>query len=739
MTLSGGGPGKNVSSGLRTAVYVGAVLLGFAIVLARVYSLQITQGAEFAKRSLENFIQTKRLQHDRGEIVDRKGRVLVTNRPAYNVTITPVFLPRTERTLAAIGRAVGLSQEEALAAAVALRRSAEEDGPPTLLARDLGAAAVRALRAAQARLEVPLDAVPVIETLGDDEPSYAAYMDPATFPSVARVFRRLRAILRLSKKEIGAIEKRVRGSQGLSRYKDVVVRSDVKRAVAERLTLEVELGDLPGVSVREGRARTYRDGQTAAHLLGYVNELSPQELEARRDLGYRLGDNIGRRGVERAFEEALRGLDGEEPVVVDSKGRAQISGFARDLRSVGERVQPRPGNRVTLTIDLDIQRAAESAFPGAAGSVVVMDVHTGRLLAITSTPTFDPNLVSGVFDPKEKARLDGMQALRPWRFRPIQDHYAPGSTFKVATAWAALADKSVSLTEKIRCNGAFKLGRTRFRCWRAGGHGGVDLVNSLKKSCDVFYYTLGHRVGLDPIADAARKLGLGGRTGIPLAGESPGIMPTARWYDENLPEGYTGGAAVNASIGQGAVAITPLQLVVAYATIANGGTVWRPQIALKIESVDGTAVRHFDPVVVRKLAFEEAHLTAIRAGLHGVVNEPGGTAYWRRLRTLPVAGKTGTAQVAKLGALRLKASEYPFHLRDHAWFAAYAPSEDPQIAVVVLNEHGGHGGSGAAPTAMAVVKAWDELRRAQAGLQGSTPGLGVRYAASGDEPWSGSD
>ena len=729
MSLSGGGPGKNIRTPWRTGLYVAVVMIGFVVVLGRLYDIQIKQGHQFAKLSRENFVQTKRLIHDRGEIVDRQGRVLVTNRPAYNITITPVFLPKTERAIRRLGRAIGLAAEEATAVAVALRGSAEESGPSVLLARDLGSEAVHALRQTQERLEVPLDAVPVIQD-GLDPNRFAAYVDPSRFPSLPLVLRRLGEVLALEPDQLTALAARVRSSRGLSRYKEISVRPDVPSALAERLNLEVELGDLPGVSVREVRARLYRAGQTAAHLLGYVNELSPKELDERREQGYRLGDNTGRRGVERAFEEQLRGIDGETPVVVDSKGRAQSTAFAKDLSTLGRHIRPRAGNRVTLTIDLELQQAAERSFPGRAGAVVVMEVQTGRLLAITSTPTFDPNLVSGVFDPKEKARLDSMRALRPWRFRPIQDHYAPGSTFKVATAWAALRKNVVGLGVTIRCTGAYRLGDTRFRCWKAGGHGLVEIHDPLKKSCDVYYYTLGHRLGLDPIAEAAKALGLGGRTGIPIAGESPGIMPTVAWYDEHVPGGYTGGAAVNASIGQGAVALTPLHLTVAYAAIANGGTVWVPQIARKIESVDGASVRHFPPQAARQLEFDPAHLAAIRTGLDRVVNERGGTAYWRRSRIVPAAGKTGTAQVAKLGATRVKAKDMPFHLRDHAWFAAYAPAEDPQIAVVVLNEHGGHGGSGAAPTAMAVIDAWHAQRQKTAGLIAPGGALAVAYVSS---------
>ena len=304
--------------------------VAFGVVITRLYGVQIQQGSEFTRQSWENFVQTKRLEHARGEILDRQGRVLVTNRPSFNVTVTPAFLPNTVRALRRLGWAVGLSRSESKAVTVAFSRSVQERGPPILLARDLPEAAVGSLRRIQAELDVPLEAVPIVRAPATgEEDSFAAYLDPETFPSVTRVFRRLETVMGLDEKERVRLNRRARHARGLRRYREITVRRDVLPAVAERVTLEVELGDLAGVAVRESRSRDYRYGKLAAHLLGYVNELSPRELEARREQGYRLGDLIGRRGVERAFEEELRGVDGFEPIVVDSRGRAQHSGLAQ--------------------------------------------------------------------------------------------------------------------------------------------------------------------------------------------------------------------------------------------------------------------------------------------------------------------------------------------------------------------------------------------------------------------------
>lgn len=700
-------------SPIKLGVMVILAIIAYSVIIVQLYRVQIKSFDEWAEKSRGNSVQSKRIEHDRGEIVDREGRVLVTNRPSVKIELTPAFFPKTSRMVTRLGSIAGLDAKKSAAVLQALERAAEEIGPPILLARDLSPEEVRALQAEQRALELPLRSVVIIEMPPPNPPDlYAAYLDPTQFPTAARVIHRLKERMDLTPGEVSVLKKKVASAQGLDIYLPIVVRRDVSQEIEERVLQDVLLGDVPGVSVDHAKSRHYELEDLGAHLLGYVNELSPQELDERREAGYKLGDSIGRRGVEKTFEGSLRGVDGHEPMVVDSKGRPQQSTYAQKLEEeIGEYEKPRAGDRVWLTVDLDVQAAAEKAFPGTAGSVVVMEVATGRVLALTSTPSFNPNLVTGFFDPREKKRLDENKRLRPWRFRAIQDHFAPGSTFKVVTAIAALTRGVTNDREAISCRGAFTLGSSRFRCWKDAGHGPLNVVGALEKSCDVYFYTMGARLGLDPIAAVALELGFGGPTGIPLDGESPGIAPSSAWYKKHLPEGYTLGAAVNVSVGQGATTATPIQLAVAYAALANGGTVFEPQIGLKIEPTDGSPAQEIPPKIKRELKIPPQVLQLVQDGLRRVVNDPGGTAYRRRLADIEVSGKTGTAQVAKLKGRGIKLEDIPWHLRDHAWFAAYAPSTIPEIVVVVLNEHGGGGSSAAAPAAMQVIHAWWEKKQ----------------------------
>jgi penicillin-binding protein 2 len=347
-----------------------------------------------------------------------------------------------------------------------------------------------------------------------------------------------------------------------------------------------------------------------------------------------------------------------------------------------------------------------------------MDAKTGFLLTLVDRPAPDPNKMSGRITAAELAAIHS-DPLQPELFRAIQQHYHPGSTFKSVTSIAALEEGVYKPNTSIFCPGHFSMGAARWRCDKETGHGYVDFQHALGASCDVFFYQAGALLGADHIAKWARKVGLGAPTGFDIAGEISGVIPDAAWHDAHVPGGYQRGMAVNLSIGQGDVNVTPMQQLVFYGALATG-KIWRPQVVLRVEDADGKVLQSFAPDVRSTLDIQPSTRKTVIDGLLAAVNEPYGTGNFVRLRELKdvpvtVAGKTGTAQVVKLGAKRLRAEQVSYFERDHAWFAAFAPVEDPEIVVVVLNEHSGFGASNAGPTAMALIRRYLELKKEDAG------------------------
>jgi penicillin-binding protein 2 len=382
-------------------------------------------------------------------------------------------------------------------------------------------------------------------------------------------------------------------------------------------------------------------------------------------------------------------------------------------------VQPQAGSNLVLSIDMRLQEEAERIFPGVAGAVVAIDVNTGFIKALVSRPGFDPNLLTGRVSSAQMAAMS-RDPLQPMINRVAAAHYSPGSTFKVVTQLAAFKSGSFKPETTINCPGGYKLGSRTWRCHRESGHGPVNAKQAMAFSCDTWFWKVADTIGLDPIAEMGRALGLGSPTGIGVLGEVPGIMPTTEYHDRLSPGGYTKGMALNSAIGQGDDNVTPLQLAGVYAAIANGGTLYKPQLVQRVEGLDGRVVESFDPEVVRTVEMNPAHRDVIVEGLKSVTSEVGGTAfrvtqrYKERMKDIVVAGKTGTAQVVAIGSVRLRKNQMDFFTRDHAWFAGFAPADKPEIAVVVLNEHGGHGGSDAAPTGLAVLAKYFELKELDA-------------------------
>jgi penicillin-binding protein 2 len=507
-----------------------------------------------------------------------------------------------------------------------------------------------------------------------------------------------------------ALRQRVGQPRGRLRFQPVRLAGDLSFDQLARV--ESHLYALPGVMTDIQPRRDYVAGDLAAHLLGTIGEIRKDQLTARDYADYRSGEVIGQSGVESLLEPRLRGKAGGRNVVVNVAGR---------VVEVLDEVPAISGGSVRLTLDIDLQQAAEEAFlpdvvgePGKLGAAVVLDARSGDVLALVSKPSFDPNAFAGGIDSATWRKLTGDE-WRPLQDRAISGQYPPGSAYKPIVAAAILGEKVALPQERVFCPGSFTLGRRSYRCWKKEGHGSVDMRDALKKSCDVYFYTMGLRLGIDRIAKYAEAFGLGRRTGIPLAQEKPGLVPTSSWKLRRFGEKWMAGETVSASIGQGYNLATPLQMAVAFAALANGGKVLTPRLVLAF-SKDGEMVESPAPEPVSTTGVPEADLARIRDALTAVVEEPGGTGGRSRVPGVRVGGKTGTAQVVRLEYTKdLKPHEIPIRHRDHAWFVSFAPAEAPEIVVSVLAEHGGGGGSNAAPIAQKILARYFEKKRAAAG------------------------
>ncbi len=565
------------------------------------------------------------------------------------------------------------------------------------------------------------------EVLVDNRPSYDVFVTPAFCQRCsAEVLPKLGELLGWDAEQRARAAAAVKHAHGPQRYQPLSVQVDLSREQFDVLT--AHRFRLPGVDVEPVPHRDYRAGPALAHVLGYMNEVTADELARLNPVDaerppYALGTYIGRRGVERSFESRLRGTDGWVKQVVNARGEVMRDRDTGEILKSDE-VPPRPGNDLVLSIDARLQAEAERAFPGIAGAVVALETKTGFVRAMVSRPAFDPNEMTGRVSPQRLAQLN-KDPLQPMVFRAGAEHYSPGSTFKPVTLLAALQSGAFTPTTTNVCTGGYRLGSRVWRCHKEAGHGSAHARTAIQWSCDSYFYRVADTIGIEPIARVGKALGLGAVTNFSVAAEVPGVMPDEAYHDRVTPGGYQKGMALNTAIGQGDVNVTPLQLAVLYSAVANGGDVWQPQVVRRVVTPEGKLVEEFAAKKVRHFEMTEEQHQVLVDALRMVVNEPGGTGYRSRLADVTMAGKTGTAQVSKLGEVRLKTQEMSYWERDHAWFAAFAPVEDPELTVVVLNEHGGHGGSDAAPAASAIMRKYFELRKVdgQAFAGGWTPPL----------------
>jgi penicillin-binding protein 2 len=444
---------------------------------------------------------------------------------------------------------------------------------------------------------------------------------------------------------------------------------------------------IPGIYLEVSPQRNYPLGQVAPHLIGYLGEITQRQLKSGQYPSNRMGDTIGQWGLEKEWQAELGGKKGGRYLEVDASGQ-EVS-----LLGIKESVA---GNNLVTTLDWRIQKAAQEALQGKAGAVVVLNPATGEVLAMSSSPAFDPSSFNRRLSAKEWNALFS-DPLKPFQNRAIQGQYPPGSTYKIITALAGLEEKVITPETTFYCNGALPFGNRVFNCWRKGGHGQVDLHKAIVQSCDVYFYQVGIRLGVDRLARYAQLFGLGRLSGLALLGEKGGLIPTSSWKLGRFKVPWQPGETLSIAIGQGYNTVTPLQMAALTAAVANGGVLYLPSLVKRLVSPRGEVLRELLPRKVTDIPLQADNLERVRKGLVGVINEPGGTGHAARLWGITAAGKTGTAQVVGLGK---KGG------RDHAWFVAFAPLEGPELAMAIVVEHGGHGGEAAAPIARRIFEAY---------------------------------
>lgn len=697
-------------------LFVFAVIIAFMVLIGRVYYLQIIKGKYYERRSETNFIQERIIKHSRGKILDAKGEILAKNRLSYDLYVTFAMLPESLGNVRQMGRILGWERAFQNQLDEEILKRAQEGLSENIILPSPSKKKCKELESLFRTQQIS-----GVKLYKHDN-SCQIHIDSVGFPSNRQGFVRLLGLLKVDPQKFHDNWERIKKkSAGLARFKPSLLMADIGFDAFVRIENAISLGHLSGITVTSSKRREYPFEALATHVLGYINQISLEELQKPSN-NYRSGDFVGRRGVEETYEDILRGKDGIERVIVDAKGRRFSEAWEEELLGISRMIEPESGLNVRLSIDRSLQEAAQTLFTELSGSVVVMDVNTGFIKALASFPSFDPNIMVSA-DNGEQVKVLLNDPNRPLRNKALQDHYAPGSVFKPITAMAGLNKKIINPSSTDNCTGTYKLHKTQWRCFKREGHGRIDMFNAIKVSCDHYFYDLGFRLGLENLSTVASILGFGEKTGVPLVGEIAGILPGREYYKKRM--GFVPpGAVVNMSIGQGDLNVTPMQVAVAYSAIANGGIVLKPQLVTKIQDQQGNVLQEFAPEIKANLSDSSYNFSDIVKAL-SYVAEPGGSAYglrynpkfsdvakWLKENNLRVTGKTGTAQVVKL-AKNIKhlfdIEQVPYKQRDHAWFVGLYPHEKPEIVVVVMTEHGGFGGSTSGPVAVRLMKKWQEL------------------------------
>jgi penicillin-binding protein 2 len=526
----------------------------------------------------------------------------------------------------------------------------------------------------------------------DNRPGFDLYMVPEDIRDWTKTKGLL---LSLASIEPATIDEKLKRSKARPAFQAIKLKEDL--SWDETVRIESYKFEMPGVMLDVAPKRSYLYGEATAHLIGYIGEISEKELsEMSGTRRYSPGDLMGKYGVEKSFEGDLRGSDGGKEIEVDAVGRK-----IRELNWIA----PEPGNNLRLSIDLKTQVSAYLALKGRAGAVVAIEPKTGDVLAMVSTPGFDPNVLSaGVSADEWKEIIEN--PFDVLTNRAIQGQYPPASTFKPLHAAAALQERVITPKTMIYSGPAFRYAGRDYRDWKEEGHGTINVHRAIVESSDTFFYQVGLKLGVDRLARYSKGFGLGAKTDVALINEKPGLVPSSEWKKKAFGAKWYEGETISVAVGQGYMLATPLQLANAYAAIANGGSLFTPVLVKEVTSPDGTVLRQYPSRIRARLAVSGENLSMVKEALRGVVNEQGGTAYFLSNSGLDIAGKTGTAQVRKLTHRTKNIEGIAYKNRDHAWFAGFAPYNDPKIAVAVIVEHGGFGSSAAAPVAREVFRAF---------------------------------
>lgn len=579
------------------------VVIFFGLIMLRLWTLQVIDGEEYARKADTNRVRERQIAPPRGNILDRKGKEIVTNRPSFNV----------------------------------------------VLIRE-----------------------------GNN--------------SFGEVLEKLAPVLHEDVTDLWA---KIRQGESTARHEPIILKKDIDWQTLAYL--ENHNYEFSGIQVEVQPVRVYHYEDLAANTIGYLGSISKKELENADPAFYRGGDIVGKAGLEKLREVDLRGEKGQRNAEVNSRG------FEQRLL---EKIKPLPGKDLYLTLDVELQQIAETLMNTAdkAGAVVAMEVKTGRLLVAASTPSIHiEDFVGGISYDNWNLLLHNPRF--PLINKVVQAGYPPGSTYKMVTAFAGLAEGVIDENTVFYCSGKHRFGNRNYGCWRHGGHGPVNLKRALSESCDIYFYQVGERLGVDKLAEYARKFGLGVESGVEIEHEKSGLVPTKDWKRRVKKQKWQDGETLSLAIGQGFNLATPLQVCMMTSVVANRGKLYKPQIVEKVVDADGTTVEQFKPVLISEIEGMDKYFSMVKEGMQEVVQGKRGTARNVAIEGLTIGGKTGTAQVVHLSKSKgLKESEIPYAERDHAWFTAYAPAEDPEIAVTVLVEHGLHGGSAAGPIVRSILK-----------------------------------